>query len=200
MMLITATLLNAFRWYSHYYGEEPEDETLAREDFLRMLAREPISDNLVSEAILKGRALETNVFTYCDNPYTGAPGYIEEIGQRCMGGMRQVVVQSELDGKYLLYGRVDQMRANIIRDIKYCAFYDTGKYIRSAQHRIYLYCSGMPRFDYEVTNERDVWVETYYNHDAMGDEIRGLVWDFTQYLKGDPQALELFNTHWRAKP
>lgn len=201
MLLVTPTLLNGFRWFSHFYGDEPEEETIERDNFLSLLRREPMQfEGEALAAILKGRDLEQNVVSYCEQPYEGAPLYIETIGKLVMGGMWQQAVKRPLDGKYLLYGRTDHMRADTISDVKYCGMYEVGRFIRSAQHRIYLYCSGLPVFRYVGCDRfNEVFVEHYYNHAGIEEELRGMIHDFLGYLEGDAEAKDLFYTNWRAK-
>lgn len=196
MMLITPSLLNGFQFYSHYFGVEEEDDTINREQFLRMLRRQPIENP--SEAILRGRQLEADVQEYCESGgYDSAPKTIKEIGSHYMGGMWQVPLQRVM-GEYLLYGRADFMRMDTIRDIKFTRTYEVGKFLKSAQHRIYLYATGLPRFIYDVTDGFSVWQEQYNHHDDLGSEINHMIRVFIGYLDIDAEAKELFYKHWQA--
>lgn len=215
LMLVTPTLLNSFRWYTHLYGPEAEDETIGREDFLRMLRREPMQEHLISEAIMKGRRLEEAVVEYCKAPYVGVPHDIEKLAKWCLQGVPagprhawQQSVKTVLDGKYLLYGRTDHIFMDCIDDIKFCGWYDLGKFVRSAQHRIYLHCEDkrndipaarkIRRLRYLIADSKDGYAEEYLWHAGIEDEIRQMVNDFMGHLDGDPEAKELFNTHWRS--
>jgi len=196
-MLITPTLLNGFQWYTGYYAETPEDEQISRDDFLRLLRREPME--APGESILLGRELEDDIVDYCKaGGYDGARRDIKEIGDKCMGALLQQAVKRELDG-YLLYGRVDFMRMDTIRDAKFCKSYDVGKFLHSAQHRIYLYCTGLPRFVYDISDRWNVYEEEYANHPKIESELRGMIGDFVGFLaRNDAEANELFNKHWKA--
>mgnify|MGYP006935476695 CR=1 FL=1 len=197
-MLITPTLLNAFQWYTGYYAETPEDEQINREDFLRMLRREPME--APGESIMLGRELEEDIVDYCKaGGYDGARKDIKEIGDKWVGGMFQVSVKRELDGD-LLYGRVDVMRGEFMRDGKFCKQYDVGKFLHSAQHRIYLYCvPTVPRFVYDISDRWNVYEEEYANHAKIESELRGMIADFKNFLRNtDAEANELFNKHWKA--
>lgn len=196
-MLITATLLNGFRWYSSIYGEQPEDEQIGRDDFLRLLRREPME--APGESILRGRELEQDVVDYCKaGGYAGARKDIREIGDKCMGGLWQVAVKRELD-EFLLYGRLDNLRANTIRDVKFAKGYDVGRFLHSAQHRIYLYCiPTIERFVYDISDGWSVYEEEYRQHSGIEDELRSQIRTFTNYLRDDDEARDIFYRNWQA--
>lgn len=197
-MLITPTLLNGFRWYSHFYGEQPEDEQINRDDFLRLLRREPME--APGESILRGRELEDDVYDYCKaGGYGGAPKYIRDIGDKCMGGLWQQRVMRDLDGQFLLYGRLDVLRRETIRDVKFAKAYDIGRFLHSAQHRIYLFClPTAERFVYDVCDGWNTYEEEYRQSPKIEGEVRMLISDFMGYLRDDREAEELFQRNWKA--
>lgn len=206
MYLITPTLLNSFHYWFNYQAEDSEDESgniitssqkeiKAREEYLSMLRREEIEK---SSAMQAGIDFENKIFDYCCNSAPGESSIICEIGDMVAGGYWQQRVSKQLDG-FLLYGRADVIKHDTIYDIKRSKSYEVGKYYLSAQHRIYLYCTGIPKFSYIISDERSWWREDYFNHPAIEDEIRAMLAVFTSHIeKVDAEAKELYYRHWKA--
>ena len=61
-----------------------------------------------------------------------------------------------------MYGIADVIRRNTIFDIKRVNYYDIGKYEGSIQHLIYMYATGIPNFEYVISDGQEVYVETYH--------------------------------------
>lgn len=194
MLLITPTLLNSWRYYLNQDVEDNNTEQKARQDFLRLLSREKIEAN---EAMLRGIEFEEKVKAYCENSAEGIENSVKEIGDVCKGGLWQVILKKEL-GDFLLYGRADVIKANTIYDIKYTFNYDINKYYASMQHRLYLYCSGLPNFSYLVSDGKNVWREDYFNNAQLKIELEDTINEFINYLKNDIEAQKLFYEKWKA--
>lgn len=198
MMLITPSLLSSFAYYLTYDGEEQEAQ---RSEFLRMLRRERSEPN---EAMQKGIDFENVIKIYCDrgdvcneDGISQVSDVVSSIGEICKGGIWQQAVKTELDG-YLLYGKTDVIKRDTIIDIKRTDSYDIGKYQLSMQHRIYLYCTKLPRFSCLISNERDWWREDYFNHERVEQEIRDAIREFTGYLENDPEAKTIYYDKWKS--
>jgi hypothetical protein len=200
MYLVSPTLLNSWQYYVSLDPEDSEavtadeKEAQARAEFLAMLGKEPFER---SEAMQLGIDFEDAIAAYC----RGAENdnlCVREIGDIVKGGLWQQTVKAELDG-FLLYGRMDVIKRDTIYDIKRTKSYDIGKYQKSAQHRIYLYCSKMPKFSYLVSDERSVWREDYYNHAGIKGEIQDMIRQFTGYLENDPEAKQRYYDLWKSK-
>lgn len=195
MKLITPTLLNNFHFYSNYCGENQAEK---RQEFLDMLAkvrREP------NEAMQKGIDFEEQVHAYTaypnDKDYSPA---VQEAGSIVRGGIWQEKVRKKM-GDYLLYGRPDVIKVDTIYDIKRAARasnYDIGKYEHSAQHKIYMYCTHIPNFEYVISDGKDVWREQYTWNDRMLDSLREKIYEMECYLKQDKAAGKLYKQHWGA--
>jgi hypothetical protein len=192
--LITPSLLGSFVWY---LSDESED---SREKFLQTLERVRTPKNPAQQ---KGIDFENAVFGYCCldkqlpiiNPIT-------QIGDIVKGGLWQQSVKKEIkvgNQDFLLYGRTDVIKHDTVYDIKYTRKYDLGKFLDSAQHLIYLYCTGLLKFQYLISDGKDYWIEDYHNHANIENEIKGKISDFLGYLENDKEAKELFETKWRAK-
>lgn len=203
MYLITPTLLNSFAYYFDYEpeasgeGEEfvsaEQKEAAVRKDFLQTLSREKYA---ATEAMEKGNILEARIKAYCDGA-NDEDKVVREIGDICKGGMWQEKCKADF-GDYLLYGKIDNLKRDTINDIKYTGTYDVGKYSKSMQHRIYLYCTGLPKFSYLISNGREWWGEDYFNHVGIEQEIRTAINSFIAYLENDPEARELYYSKWKS--
>lgn len=110
MYLITPSLLNSWKYCV-------DNGTV--EDFLQILNRIPTEKN---EAMMKGDEFEK-----------WAIENIDEI----KNGVYQYAASKEY-GEYLLYGRIDVLKAGIIYDLKYTGNYEVGKYYGNFQTSIYL--------------------------------------------------------------
>ena len=204
-MLITPSLLNAFSYYMGFEGETTEDEdgnaitaaqkeAKVRAEFIQTLTREKSEAN---ENMLAGIAFEDAIVSYCKGG-AAESSVVQEIGDSVKGAMFQVVMQRPLDG-YLLYAKADAVKLDTIYDFKRSKSYDLGKYSDSMQHRIELFCSGMPKFSYIISDGRGWWAEDYANHPGIEAEIRHSIRNFAGYLEGDREARNLFYDLWRAK-
>ena len=206
--LITPTLLNSFFYFINYDEEAqrdkyessnfiPKSNEEIRQEFLQTLSREKfkptprMQDGIDFEDMIRGD--QVILIDWEDG--------VETIQEIVKDGLWQVTVQKPLtinDTKYLLYGKCDVMKDDIIYDIKFTNSYEVGKFFGSAQHRIYLYCSGLPQFSYLISNGREYWKEDYSNHSKIEDEIKQMIADFNCYLEQDQEAKALFTEKWRS--
>ena len=180
-LLITQSLLGA--WLYQYQAFDQES---AHKDFLRVLRREKSKP---TQAILDGIQFENMVTACCE----GSPppeGHkwdqaVRAIADRVQGAQFQVVAQRTAvveDIPFLLYGRLDALKAGVIYDIKFSRSYQVGKYLDSPQHPMYF--ALVPeayRFEYLVFTGSDVCVESYDREDAP--EIFPTIRNFMNYLE-----------------
>ncbi len=135
-LLITQSLLGA--WLYQYRAFDQES---AHKDFLRVLRREKSKP---TQAILDGIQFENMVTACCE----GSPppeGHkwgeaVRAIADRVKGAQFQVAAQrtAVVEGiPFLLYGRLDALKAGVIYDIKFSRSYQVGKYLDSPQHPMY---------------------------------------------------------------
>lgn len=194
--LITQSLLSS--WQYQYGAYDPE---AARDDFIRVLSREPTEQ---SEAMCNGLAFEQYVMDYCagkpvDDKNKWKRG-IERVGELVHGSVFQLAASREItvEGlELLLYGRLDALKAGIIRDIKFSKTYEAGKYYNSPQHPMYLACVPEAKaFEYVISNGADVYVERYTRVDItpIEDMIRAFLHDMR--FEG---LLDLYRRKWEAK-
>ena len=161
--------------------------------------------NLLKMKCQKLKSLGISTFSDADNFITKNIDYflcIEEIGNIVKGGLWQQTCKKELtigNQEFLLYGRTDVIKRDTIYDIKFTSNYELGKFIDSSQHRIYLYCLGLPKFQYLISDGKEYWIEDYHNHEGIEDELKGMISDFMGYLENDKEAKEMFLTEWESK-
>jgi hypothetical protein len=201
--LITPTLINSYQYYINDEFKSPAD---SRTDFLKTLSREKFEAN---ESIKKGIQLEDDIMRSTkgwDPMILGDEDYL-----KCVQAISNVLIPNCLwqqsvkkeikvgNQEFLLYGRIDVIKKNTIYDIKYTSNYELGKFLDSSQHLIYLYCTGLPKFQYLISDGKDYWIEDYYNHANIENEIKSKISDLLGYLENDMEAKKLFETKWGAK-
>jgi hypothetical protein len=203
--LITPTLINSYQYYINDEFKSPAD---SRADFLKTLSRERFESN---EAMQRGIDFErdiqlaTNQFNQIDifhTDYDEKQHIINQIAKIVNGGLWQQTCKKDLhigNKEFLLYGKMDVVKRDTVYDIKFTSNYELGKFLNSAQHLIYLYCTGLPKFQYLISDGKDYWIEDYYNHANIENEIKGKINDLLGYLENDMEAKKLFETKWGAK-
>lgn len=98
---------------------------------------------------------------------------------------------------FLLFGRLDVLKAGYIYDIKFSKSYDRGKYYDSTQHP--MYCEIVPEakhFQYLISNGIDVWSETYMKEDTPS--IIPIIADFSDWLITHG-LFKIYAEKWEAK-
>ena len=197
--LITPTLLNSFAYYTQ--DNEYKSEAEQRQEFLQTLSRVKSEPN---EAMRLGLAFEDTLKAYSQGMIDDSNGiykkYYPELSKIVKGGLWQQVVKKDIvvgTQEFLLYGKCDVIKAGTIYDIKFTSNYELGKFFNSSQHLIYLYCSGLPKFQYLICDGKDYWVEDYYNNEDTEDNIKIKISEFIAYLENDLEAKNLFYDKWK---
>ena len=165
--------------------EDMETEKDAREEFLKVLRREPVE---ATEAMQNGVDFE-NLVTAC----------IQNAGDRSNKWFDAAsAVASELRGAQLQFVASKRVLiAGVISDIKFSKGYEKGKYFDSTQHPMYMFL--MPtaqEFTYIVSNGSFVWHETYTREETK--DIFPIITAFLAWLE-DTGLLDLYRKHWEAK-
>ena len=203
--LITHSLLSSWLYSLRENPyEDMETEKDAREEFLKVLRREPVEtteamqngvdfENLVTH-ILTGKA-ET-AFAFDPKWYDAASAVANELrgAQLQFVASKCVLIAGQ---EYVLYGRFDALKAGVISDIKFSKGYEKGKYFDSTQHPMYMFL--MPtaqEFTYIVSNGSFVWHETYTREETK--DIFPIITAFLAWLE-DAGLLDLYREHWTAK-
>jgi hypothetical protein len=200
--LITPTLLNSFNYFL-----KSESET-ALADFERVIKKE----SLKSANMEAGNIWENQVCSKMEhtNPL------ITEIQNKVKNCDYQVSLQKNIkvgNKSILLYGKADCISYDVIYDIKTTSGeYEVGKYLDSMQHRLYMLCSGMKKFEYLITKikingdlESKIEVEPlanfgeYYGwQDRFESDIYNCINNFFEFLEYDKEIKEVYNEKWKS--
>ena len=210
--LITPSLINSFQYYINDKFKSPAD---SRADFLKTLSKEKFEP---TEAMQKGIDFENKIFEldkmlkadWNDIAINFVFSQETEEYKDCLkniativkDGLWQQTCKKDLqigNQEFLLYGRMDVVKRDTVYDIKYTSNYELGKFLGSAQHLIYLYCTGLPKFKYLISNGKDFWIEDYFNNVNIENTIKNKINNFLSYLENDSEAKNLFETKWQAK-
>lgn len=201
--LMTHSLLSS--WLYAMKSSPYEDATTERdayEEFLQVLRRETTP---TTEAMQKGIDFEDLVTAIAEDDADGMlehPKWFDAAAQvaAIVGGgepqYRAKKIITVADMEFVLYGRLDWLKAGVVYDIKFSGSYDKGKYIDSTQHPVYL--ETVPEahsFVYLVSNGTNVWQETYRRDETA--DIKPMIADFIAWLTVNG-LLALYKQHWEA--
>lgn len=179
-LLITPSLLNSWLWLW-----QSEDES-AKGDFLNSLNRVKTPPN---KYMLEG-------IKYEEECYRGKT----EVSPIIEGGAFQIVgmkKQTIAGRPYLLYGRLDVLKAGTIYDIKRVWKYTLPKYNWSSQHGFYMdLFPSAERFEYLCWDGYRLHREAYLRGDYVPTEAR--VAQFARWLE-DNGLFETYASKWKAK-
>lgn len=193
---VTTTLLNSWQYYLK--SQESYEEG-AKEDFLNCLnkIKTPPTENM-----LKGIAFEEEICRCCEQNSTSDNDTVNEIVGIVKGGLWQETVSKvvEIQGlQVLLYGKCDFMKEDTIYDVKWTGKHkDLGKYLKNSQHKIYLYCSGLPFFKYLISDDKEVFNEDYSLSPKTESDVLSMVCDFFDWLKAN-NLFDLYLEKWKGK-
>lgn len=184
-LLITATLLNNWKYLFNNQAGEESQETLYN-DFLKVLKREPTE---TTSAMALGNEFEKECYE----------GKVEGISEIIKGGAFQLSASKiETIGNYnfLLYGRIDVLKNGIIYDIKRVGKYsDVQKYYTSVQHVMYLkLIPQAKKFKYLISDGECVYTETYDRNDII-EPIETTIINFVNWLKRN-DLFDLYVEKW----
>ena len=187
--LITHSLLSS---WLYAMSEDPyEDATTERDryaEFLDTLNRVPSAP---TEAMQNGIDFEDLVTRVAESRVLPADpenrwfSAAEKIASVVRGGQFQVRAKKPVTVRgtdFLLYGRLDVLKAGVIYDIKFSKGYERGKYFGSTQHPMYMeLVPEAVSFAYLVSNGSDVWCEAYERFETRS--ILPVVADFSDWLR-----------------
>ena len=186
--LITPSLLNSWK-----YAISTDNEYGNLEDFKKVLSREPLEE---TEAIKLGFQFED---------------FMIKNYEPTKNGCYQVKLSKNIKtktGTYVLYGRLDCLKAGKIYDYKHEGSYDVGSFFDSYQHPIYLeLCPEASEFEYLICNnykdskeldELNIYHEIYKREEVKMD-INQEIDYFIEWLKTN-QLLDLYHEKWEVKP
>jgi hypothetical protein len=186
--LITPSLLNSWK-----YVISLENEYGNLEDFKKVLSREPFESN---EAIELGFKFED---------------FMIKNYEPTKNGCYQVKLSKNITtntGEYVLYGRLDCLKAGTIFDYKYTGSYDVGKFYGSYQTLIYFeLCEEANEFEYLICNnykegkmlqELNLYKESYSRDSVKDIDIKQEIDNFMSWLKTN-ELYDLYCEKWESK-
>lgn len=184
--LITPSLLNSWK-----YAISLENEYGNLEDFKKVLSRVPMEST---------EAIETG-YKYED--------YMIENYEPTKNGCYQVKLYKNINTKtsnYVLYGRLDCLKAGRIYDYKHTGSYDVGKFYDSYQTAVYFeLCPEASEFEYLICNnykegksleDLNIYHEIYKKEDLKMD-IYEEIDHFISWLKTN-DLYTLFCEKWES--
>jgi hypothetical protein len=199
--LITHSLLSS--WLYSLKENPFEDATSERgsyAEFLSTLRREP---SVPSDAMQKGIDFEDLVTDIISGKGDTSHKWYEaaeKVARTLQCAKLQFRAKREIaigDWTFLLYGRLDALKAGIIYDIKYSGSYEVGKYHDSTQHPCYFeIVPEATEFQYLVSNGSAVWTEKYHREDAQS--IVPIITDFISWLE-TYGLTDTYREHWLTK-
>lgn len=186
--LITPSLLNSWK-----YVISLENEYGNLEDFKKVLSREPFESN---EAIELGFKFED---------------FMIKNYEPTKNGCYQVKLSKNITtntGEYVLYGRLDCLKAGTIFDYKYTGSYDVGKFYGSYQTLIYFeLCEEANEFEYLICNnykegkmlqELNLYKESYSRDSVKDIDIKQDIDNFMSWIKTN-ELYDLYCEKWESK-
>lgn len=198
--LMTHSLLSS---WLYLMKENPYEDMTAESDpmaeFMQVLRREPTPTNEAMQNGIEFEDLVTDILNDKADPNNKWYEAAQKVAQRCNGGVLQFKVKKEVEVNgmtFLLYGRLDCLKAGEIIDIKFTKNYDPGKYFASTQHPMYLELVPEAKsFTYLASNGSSVWPETYRRDEAAS--IYPYISDFIDWLTA-VDLLSLYKEKWLA--
>lgn len=202
--LITHSLLSS--WMYAIKDDPYADATTERDpyaEFLNALNRLPSPPNEAMQNGIDFEDLVTVTANHGSIPY----GYGEEkwydaaakVANIVRGGQFQFKARKVVDVagmEFVLFGKLDVLKAGSIYDIKFSKSYDRGKFFGSTQHPMYLELVPEAQdFTYLVSNGVDVWTESYTRDETRS--IFPVIADFADWLRSQG-LFQIYVEKWSA--
>jgi len=198
--LITPSLLNSwlYIWEAPKNIVEAENDIMSLED-KRDLAMQKAYDDFINT--LNRISSEPNKYMQagiefeeeCYNGNTCISPIIEN-GTFQISGVKDVTID-EID--FVMYGRLDVLKAGVIYDIKRIWKYSPQKYFWSSQHRFYLdLFPNAKYFEYLAFDGNKLHRERYYRENSIPTIER--IKQFIQWLK-ENDLIDIYFNKWESK-
>jgi hypothetical protein len=174
--LITPTLLNSFLYMEGI--KDPEKKKEKELEMIKQLRKDKMPSNpamdkgnefeSLIERVTTGKLVEElEVEHLKEFKRETLNSIVNSIAAIVRGGVWQEKVKKNLilegqEDSYVLYGRSDVIKPSIIYDIKYTGRRHLNKFSSSTQHRLYMYCTGIEKFSYLISDGKDWWREDYF--------------------------------------
>ena len=171
------------------------------DDFLKTLRREPIQQ---TKAMLEGIRFENCLNAVLDGaeiePTHEWYKPIMELYPTLYGAQQQASPSKDvvIDGIcFVLYGKLDFLKAGVIYDTKYSKTYRVGKYLDSPQHPFYFALVPEAReFQYKICDGMYIYTETYRPDEV--EPIEKTIKHFMDFLDRQNLVKE-YRDNWQSK-
>ena len=171
------------------------------EDFLKTLRREPIRQ---TKAMLEGIRFE-NCLNAVLNGSNIEPTHewykpIKTLYPVLKGAQQQAAMSKDIvvnNVAFVLYGKLDYLKAGVIYDTKYSKTYHVGKYLDSPQHPMYF--ALVPeayKFKYKICDGNMVYTETYRPDET--ENIETIIKHFMAFLDR-MNLVDMYQENWRSR-
>lgn len=198
--LLTPSLHETFRWYRKIEDKSKQEvlDNLSKKEFKK------------TPAMIAGIEFEDDVQDYSEGyddsndppleePYAAC---VREVAALTKGGLwqerayRDVIIRGK---PFLLYGKADVIKRDWIYDIKFTSNYEVGKYTGSIQHLTYMYCTGLEKFAYLISDGRSVWREDYFWDDHCADRLYDELNKLVGFVMADEEFKTAYQQNWKCK-
>lgn len=194
MYKISPSLYNSWRYYTQgdfsVYENPDAAEHKAKQEFLDYLNRveKPATETMQRGIDFENLVMDlaTDKLSPADAPDNGELGTAQEISDLLRYGFWQQHIERQLTPDVILHGYADVILRDTIHDIKRVSQYDVGKYSDSIQHLVYMFCAELPKFDYDVSDGRSVYVESYAWGPDSEKNLCGKVLEMIRWLESAP--------------
>lgn len=211
---ITPSLLNSFLFMQSI--KDPEKRKDKEVEMLSQLRKEPLPtmpaaakgnefEALIEGVTKGGNVEEAPIKEFPEEEFKRKDLFsvINSIAAIVKGGTWQERVRGTLafeedEDSYLLYGRMDTSKPNIIYDIKYTGRRKLNKFASSTQHRLYMYCTGVEKFSYLISDGKDWWREDYFKSVHDKEFLGSIIKEFRAWLSTNEEADKAFKDKWLA--
>ncbi|MBQ9346667.1 MAG: hypothetical protein IJT94_04905 [Oscillibacter sp.] len=203
--LMTHSLLYSWQYAlreNPYADATTEDTSMS--DFLRTLRREPTPTTEAMQNGIDFEDLVTRVVSGRADARDQSSPWFDAAGRvafQIRGAFLQYKAKKMISVNgtdFLLYGRLDALKAGTVFDIKFSGKYERGKFYDSTQHPVYLEL--LPeayRFVYLISDGRNVWTEEYHREDTRS--VIPIIQDFMAWLSTQ-NLMETYKKHWTSLP
>lgn len=199
MLYLTPTLISSWKYARR--NDEKDGE------FLNYLNRIPVPPTPAMEAGVEFEnavaALSKERLSWLKSQAEEAPA--KEQGKykaalHCVYGSWQVPIWGTVklpSGTIGIKGKIDVLKSSRIIDLKRSSRYEPNKYADSLQHIMYMYCTGIKRFDYLIAygTACDIAVETYHYTASYEEYMRQVMQSFISDMERRG-LMEAYRNNW----
>lgn len=197
--LLTPSLHDNWVWYNRMDSKE-------KQDFLNTLLKVETTDPEALERMEGGKIFEADIRMCCaggayigeDKAYASC---VNEVAGIVDGGIWQQRVMFDVTFfgmNFLVYGKIDVRKRDMIFDIKKTAKYEMGKYQGSVQHPTYMIGEKVKKFAYLACDGDMVYREDY----ALTEDMeRQMFADYEELVDGifaDADFRRAYQENWKA--